>query len=312
MDTEDRRLFEATLRKSTETLTGDALDEALGDLGWREALVDDAYAATSTMFRLQGTAAATSTALDDVLLHALGRIPDPSMAIVLPAAGRCDEPVCSGDVHGLATARVLRAERALLVTATDDGAAAVEVPPDTLTRREIGGVDPLLGLVEVRGHITAPGGERVPWDAAVAAGQVAVATELVGVASAMLRLGRDHAVARVQFGRPIASFQAVRHRLADCLVAVEAADAAVTAAWTENTATAAALAKAIAARSARTVARHTQQVLGGMGFTAEHPLHRYVRRSLALDQLLGSSQLLTAKIGEQIRASGQLPTMLPL
>jgi hypothetical protein len=311
MDPEDRRLFEATLRKSTETLSGGALDEALSDLGWREALVDDPDAATSTLFRLQGEANATSTALDDVLLDALGRTPDPGTAVVLPAAGRRDPPSRSGDVHGLATARLLRAERAVLVSVAEGGAVAVEVAPDALTLRQVSGMDPSLGLVEVDGHVSA-GTEIVSWEAAVAAGHRALATELVGVAGAMLRLGRDHAVARVQFGRPIASFQAVRHRLAECLVAVEAADAAVSASWIDSSATAAALAKAVSGRSARTVARHTQQVLGGMGFTTEHPLHRYVRRSLVLDQLLGSSRLLTTKLGEEILRTGELPAALPL
>ena len=83
----------------------------------------------------------------------------------------------------------------------------------------------------------------------------------------MLDLARAHALERVQFGRPIARFQAVRHRLADALVAVEALDAALGAAWDEPNPMTAALAKAIAGRTARTVATHCQQVLAG------HRLH---------------------------------------
>src|SRR3954453_11810302 len=130
--------------------------------------------------------------------------------------------------------------------------------------------------------------------------------------SAMLQLARDHAVQRIQFGRPIASFQAVRHRLADALVQTEAAAAAATAAWADQSPLAAALAKAIAGRAACTVGKHAQQVLGGMGFTTEHPLHQYVRRTLALDQLLGDSRRLTTHVGEQILRSQRLPAMLPL
>ena len=149
-----------------------------------------------------------------------------------------------------------------------------------LDLRVIAGIDPTLGLVEVRG--TGPDSiETIEidgrWPEAVAAGQRALAHELVGVARTMLRLARDHAVERVQFDRPIAGFQAVRHRLAESLVAIEAADAAADAAWQDGTPLAAALAKAIAGRSARTVARHSQQVLAGIGFTMEHSLHRYVR-----------------------------------
>ena len=69
----------------------------------------------------------------------------------------------------------------------------------------------------------------------------------------------------MQFGRPIARFQAVRHRLADALVAVEALEAALAAAREQPSPETAALAKALAGRSVHTVARHCQQVLAGIG-----------------------------------------------
>ena len=114
------------------------------------------------------------------------------------------------------------------------------------------------------------------------------------------------------FGRPIAAFQAVRHRLAEALVAVEAADAALDAAWEFESPMNAALAKAIAGRGARTVARHCQQVLAGIGFTADHPFHRYLRRVLVLDGLLGDSRTLTKELGDEIVKSRELPAILPL
>ena len=72
------------------------------------------------------------------------------------------------------------------------------------------------------------GGE---WTRAVALAQLAVAHALVGASRTMLELARVHALERIQFGQPIAAFQAVRHRLADTLVAIEAADAALDSAW---------------------------------------------------------------------------------
>ena len=150
------------------------------------------------------------------------------------------------------------------------------------------------------------------WEAAVAAGQRALAHELVGASRAMLALARDHAVDRIQFGVPIASFQAVRHRLAESLVAVEAADAAVGAAWTDSTPLSATMAKAVAGHSARTVARHAQQVLAGVGFTTEHPLHHHVRRTFVLDALLGDSRRLTIQLGEHLLETRRLPPLLPL
>jgi alkylation response protein AidB-like acyl-CoA dehydrogenase len=128
----------------------------------------------------------------------------------------------------------------------------------------------------------------------------------------MLELARAHALERVQFGRPIAGFQAVRHRLAEALVAIEAADGALAAAWDDPSPFAAGLAKALAGRGARTVARHAQQVLAGIGFTTEHPLHRYVRRVLVLDRLLGDARSLTRQLGEDLLARRSLPAILPL
>ena len=130
----------------------------------------------------------------------------------------------------------------------------------------------------------------------------------------MLELARTHALERVQFGRPIGAFQAVRHRLADSLVAIEAAASLLDAAWDDPSPVTAGMAKAFAGRSARTVARHCQQVLAGIGFTTEHPLHRYVRRTLVLDQLLGAGSVLTHQLGSDIlgrRAAGGLPPVTP-
>ena len=74
----------------------------------------------------------------------------------------------------------------------------------------------------------------------------------------------------------------------------------------------AAMAKGFAGRSARAVARHAQQVLAGIGFTTEHPLHTYVRRTLVLDQLLGASSVLTKELGAHVLHTGRLPAALPL
>ena len=75
------------------------------------------------------------------------------------------------------------------------------------------------------------------------------------------------------------------------------AAAMLDAAWLDRTADTAAMAKAVAGRQARTAARHCQQVLAGIGFTVEHPFHRYVRRMLVLDALLGTAASLTTALG---------------
>lgn len=316
MDAGDRKLFAESLQHATDQYTGVALDTALEELGWRDALEDDRRDAVSLLFELQGSANVTSGALDALLATGLGQDPT-STAVVMPRIGQRTPPGQFEDgqllVQGVATRSLDTCEQAVIAYATDDGYLA-RVATSLLEARPAPGLDPALGLVEVTAQIPFQPASPVAadWTGAVAAGHVALAYELIGISRAMLRLAREHALDRVQFGRPIAGFQAIRHRLAESLVAIEAAQACAEAAWDDASPLAAALAKAVAGQSARTVARHAQQVLGGMGYTTELPLHRYLRRTLVLDQLLGSGRSLMGEIGQQLLNTRQLPEMLPL
>ena len=111
---------------------------------------------------------------------------------------------------------------------------------------------------------------------------------------------------------PVASFQAIRHRLAETLVAIEGAEATLVAAAAEPDDLSFLLAKAAAGQAALAAARHCQQVLGGIGFTAEHELHRHLKRALVLDGLLGSSRELTREAGATLRAKGFAPRLVQL
>jgi alkylation response protein AidB-like acyl-CoA dehydrogenase len=317
MDDDDLELFRRSVRHATDRHTGTELDAALEELGWRDALVADPRVSVSVLFEAQGMGNVTSSALDRLMNTSL-RAGGGTEAIVLPAPGRWDPPGrVDGDVlriRGLGTATLAR-HPAVVVAATDDPDRLRLVPVDDLARQSAHGADPSLGLVMVDDDGQAATGAALPtsvWTAAVATAQLALGHELVGAARQMLELARVHALERIQFGRSISSFQAVRHRLAETLVAVEMADAALTAAWDDGSPATAAMAKAVAGRSARTAARHCQQVLAGIGFTTEHPFQRYLRRVLVLDQLFGSARSLTADLGERIVASGQLPDLLPL
>ncbi len=316
MDDDDLDLFRRSVHHATDNHTGVALDAALDELGWRDALTAASHVAVPVLFERQGTTNTTSSALDDLVAAALGVSGASRVGVVLPTPGRWEPPgVHAGGtlrVRGLATATLARHAQAIIVTADD----VRVMPSSALELRSVHGVDPSLGLVEVTAELalgTAPVLLASPdWAAAVALAQRAVGHELVGAARAMLELAREHAVTRVQFGREIAMFQAVRHRLAESLVAVETADAALRAAWDDPTPEIAAMAKAIAGRGARTAARHCQQVLAGIGFTTEHGFHRYLRRILVLDQLFGSARSLTRDLGERIVATRRLPDLLPL
>ncbi|QIX52685.1 acyl-CoA dehydrogenase family protein [Rhodococcus sp. DMU1] len=153
-----------------------------------------------------------------------------------------------------------------------------------------------------------PEAEGVP----LAAGRRAVGWWLVGSARAMLELARTHALDRTQFGKPVASFQAVRHRLAETLVTIEGAESALQTGNTADDDLGALLGKAAAGRAALTAAKHCQQVLGGIGFTAEHDLHRHVKRVLVLDGLLGSAKELTREAGALVRTLGTAPRLAQL
>jgi hypothetical protein len=319
MDAEERALFEDAVRRATESGDGATLDAALSDLGWTDALAADPATAVSVLFESQGAANATSSALDQVLAAALDVRALGAAAIVLPPLRMSHTPGrVSGSraaVCGLGTAALARAHTAVVVATADSEHRAFVIETRALALRPVHGLDPALGLVEVTGDVeVAPAALAGPadWDIALTRGQLALGHELVGAARTMLELARQHALERMQFGRPIASFQAVRHRLAEALVTLEAAAGLLTAVWEEPTPSAAAMAKGLAGRSARTVARHAQQVLAGIGFTAEHPLHRYVRRTIVLDQLLGAGGVLTRTAGAGVLRSGALPVSLPL
>jgi len=316
MEAAERVLFESGVRRVTESTDGAALDTALDELGWRDALEADRPAAVSVLFEAQGATTTSSAALDRVLASGLGIEPD-GVAVALPPLRRTDPPGhLEGErwvVEGLASAALERCDSVLVVSGGADGAAAFSVHPRQLQRRPVQGLDPALGLFEIAGAFEdADVAGAVDWPAALALGQLALGHELLGAGRTMLELARTHALERMQFGRPIGSFQAVRHRLAESLVALEASAALLDAAWDDPSPVIAAMAKAFAGRSARTVARHCQQVLAGIGFTTEHPLQRSIRRTIVLDQLLGAGTVLTRSLGADMLSSATLPAALPL
>ncbi len=119
--------------------------------------------------------------------------------------------------------------------------------------------------------------------------RAAAAAEALGVAQRALDLGIEHAKTRTQFGKPIGTYQAVSHPLAQSYTDVELARSLVYwAAWcvaeNDDRATlAAAAAKAFATEAAVAACERSIQVHGGIGFTWEHPLHRFYKRALWLE-----------------------------
>ena len=125
----------------------------------------------------------------------------------------------------------------------------------------------------------------------------ALATEMVGTAQKALDIAVEYAKTRVQFGKPIGSFQAVKHKCVDMMVAVEnARSLTYYACWTVDervaeAATAVPMAKAYASDMAKNVTSEAIQVHGGIGFTWEHDMHLYHRRALAGEANLGNAPI---------------------
>jgi hypothetical protein len=296
VEADELELLTRSVRRATEEHTGADLDTALRDLGWSEAAAVDEASAVRILFENQGRSNASSSALTWVL-----------GCDVIPQLRGCTQPAsCATD--GLLVDGLGFGTRDRLVVVADE--MAYEISANELTATRVGGIDPALDLVRLAGHVPLREGHRIDWHGRVAVGQLALGHELVGAARAMLDLAVAHARQRVQFGQPIATFQAVRHRLADTLVAIEGADALLLAAWGDLAI--APLAKAFAGQASRTAARHCQQVLAGIGFTAEHPFHRYMRRTFVLDQMLGAGRGLTRQIGERVIGTRKLPAMIEL
>ena len=323
IDADERTLMEETVRSAiADALAADEgadIDAVLARLDWRQMLDDAPGDAIDIVFNALGATNATATALDDVLQSALGQKPRADLAVLLPGFAAWDPPgrIDADDLRArsLATVRAATAGEMLVVGGTRWEPWSVTIPMTSAERSAVHGIDPKAGFQSVRVQGRAGGATRLDpaaWESAVALGRRAVAHQIAGASRAMLELACTHAKERVQFGRPIARFQAVRHRLADALVAVEALDATLDAAREEPKPETAALAKAVAGRTARTVATHCQQVLAGIGFTTEHPLHRYVRRTLVLDQLLGSAGTLSRRLGDEVLRHRALPEPIPL
>lgn len=176
--------------------------------------------------------------------------------------------VINGDIADV----VIAVEDARLVRWKDVSAEAVST------------VDPTRRLARVTPGAT----ETIGTDPGIAdTAAILLAAEQVGAASRCLELTVDYTKERVQFGRPIGSFQALKHRMADLYVAVQSARAVVGDAIAEPTASSAALARLAASEAFTTVAGEAIQLHGGIAITWEHDIQLYFKRAHGSAQLLG-------------------------
>lgn len=324
MNTEERAMLRSSLRRLLIETDAAKLWVALAEFGWQDLFWSEPHEAVPALFEPQGETLVATPALGLVMGAAAwaGGRSDPPPAALLPGPGAGRQPASTLTAGMLLLDGYLAAgapaATPLAVAARRGGelvVVAVE-PGDQLVSRRVDGIDPWLELVHLDGRVEVGAGAVLDgaaavqaWERAVAAGQRALAHELVGVTGAMLHLAVDHARERRQFGRPIGTFQALQHRLAEARVALTAAEATAAEAWEGPETISALLAKMWAGRAARVVGKHAQQALGGMGFTWEHRFHRCFRRALALDSLLGSATELTAELGGRLIATGEIPRL---
>lgn len=142
-------------------------------------------------------------------------------------------------------------------------------------------------------------GDGTGWSRVRDLGIAALAAEQVGGAQRCLEMAVEYAGRRHQFGRPIGSFQAIKHRLADLLLLVESARSAAAGAAGGGEA-AAAIAGSYCTEAYLTAAGENIQVHGGIGITWEHPAHRYLKRATSDAQLFGPPQAHRARLAPHV------------
>jgi alkylation response protein AidB-like acyl-CoA dehydrogenase len=203
----------------------------------------------------------------------------------------------------------------IVAAKSDKGTSLYTVAGDAagLTRTSLSTMDQTrkqakLEFKDVQGELL--GTEGKGWDVlqqVLDLAAVGLAAEQVGGAQFVLEMAVQYAKDRIQFGRPIGSFQAIKHKCADMLLEVESAkSASYYASWcasemNDELASVASLAKAYCSEAYFHAAAENIQIHGGIGFTWEHPAHLYFKRAKSSELLFGDPtyhrELLAQRIG---------------
>jgi hypothetical protein len=324
MDADELKLLNETLLGLATSERDGHLTSVLDAFGWREVLATHPEEAISALFDVQGRTGTWSAALHDVLAADVATfgVTD-SVSVVLPLPGHSHGGLRDGGsvtVEGILLGP--RDASATLVIAVGSTSmerlvVAAESEEFQIERRQ--GLDPGLGAYGVSGttrriSLLAEGDEANRWwETAQARARLALCHQMVAALTVMIEQARSHVSERVQFGRLVGTFQAVRHKLVEAYVATTAADCATATAWeSDDVVLAAATAKVVTGRAVGLTAANTQQLLAGVGFTAEHPFHHFMKRSIVLERILGSREDLAPEIGRQLVERGEAPRLVQL
>ena len=308
----------------TSTSNDEFLAAAVGVLGTEDAAValdaltwwdllpelddDEAASAVVAASRAQGRALSDTPVLGGLLAHPFVSVIGPDAAgavaaIARRSPGRGELWVLTGDTG----------DRPILFDVPGEGVYLVDA--DSIERRVVG-LPGRLTVAEVVVDLDA----RTPDLAEELAaplrarsrflGRIGASAEILGAAEQVVELAVEYAGMREQFGRPIGTFQALRHILSwastDC-VAIDASVRRALELRSDPPAQFDAVVKALAGRNGRRACDRALQAFGGIGFTAEHVHHHFHSRVLVLDSLLGSSAELVHELGAWLRTSGDDP-----
>ena len=233
-------------------------------------------------------------------------------AVSVTASPAGDDWTLTGTVERVVDGSV--ADDLLVAATAPDGvglyvvdARAAGVARTSLVMLDLTRPQATIQLADAHARLVADSGEaqRVI-EHALNVGSALLAVEQVGAAQHLLDLSVGYAKTRLQFGRPIGSFQAVKHRLADLLVDLEhARSTAYHAVWaladlSDDPVLAASIAQATCSAAFARVATDTIQVHGGIGFTWEHQAHLYFKRAITDAALLGSAEQHRSRVADMV------------
>jgi alkylation response protein AidB-like acyl-CoA dehydrogenase len=245
-----------------------------------------------------------------VVLEEAGRalLPVPLLATVVAAAAAPDDEALGRAVAAGGRAALAIGDPVTTLTHVVDGKLADQVVVAAADGLFIGtpsqsvavaGLDPLRWQADVAvdAALLRPVGDAAASARAVDVFRVALAVEAIGVARWCLEATVEHLKTRVQFGKPLGSFQALQHRAADLAVLLESAAATASyAVWAvadapDELSAMAPLALAVCGDAAYRIAAETIQLHGGIGFTWEHDAHLYFKRAATTKLLLGDTHV---------------------
>ncbi|GAA2210118.1 acyl-CoA dehydrogenase family protein [Nonomuraea monospora] len=236
--------------------------------------------------------AAAACGADELLEELAGGA---SATVVLPGDG---ELRLDGDVLTGVAPYALEGELVLAYA----GGALVQAAPTRRTRHVTMDESRPLQRLDFDGVPVRRLGDAASWSRVRDLGIAALAAEQAGGARRCLEMAVEHAKRRHQFGRPIGSFQAIKHKLADLLLVVESARSAAGAASEDEVA--AAVAGSYCTEAYLMAAGENIQVHGGIGITWEHPAHRYFKRATSDAQLFGPPQGHRARLAAHALGTG--------